>query len=160
AHGNDAERALASALALREAIANDSLLRGRLLLRMGINTGEVVATSDPSGEDFLVTGDAVNIAARLQQVANPGEIIVSERTEAAAQAAFLFDDARFIEVKGKRKPLRIFPLKEARAMRQVGRPPLVGREQDLLQLSVLQVRTLEDQRPQLVLIVAPAGTGK
>src|SRR5215470_14809387 len=124
AHGNDAERALASALALREIIANDALLGGRLLLRMGINTGEVVATSDPSGEDFLVTGDAVNIAARLQQVANPGEIIVSERTEAAAQAAFLFDDARFIEVKGKRKPLRIFPLKEARAMRQVGRPPL------------------------------------
>jgi len=160
AHGNDAERALASALELREAIAGDTLLGGRLLLRMGINTGEVVATSDPSGEDFLVTGDAVNVAARLQQVANPGEIIVSERTAAAAEAAFLFDDARLIEVKGKRQPLRVFPLKGEREMRQVGRPPLVGREHDLRQLSVLQVRTLEDQRPQLVLIVAPAGTGK
>src|SRR5215470_9902459 len=80
AHENDAERTLAAALALREAVANDTLLGGRLVLRIGINTGEVIATSDPQGSDFLVTGDAVNVAARLQQVASPGEIVVSERT--------------------------------------------------------------------------------
>jgi class 3 adenylate cyclase len=89
AHENDAGRALASALALREAVATDTLLGGRLLLRIGINTGEVIAISDPQGSDFLVTGDAVNIAARLQQAASPGEIVASERTADAAQAAFL-----------------------------------------------------------------------
>ncbi len=106
AHGDDAERALAAALALRAAVSTDAVLAGRLLLRMGVNTGEVVATSDSSRGDFLVTGDAVNVAARLEQAASPGEIVVSERTADAAQAAFLFGDVRVIEVKGKRQFLR------------------------------------------------------
>lgn len=160
AHGNDAERALAAALALREAVATDTVLAERLLLRLGINTGEIIATSYPQGGDFLVTGDAVNVAARLQQAARPGEIVVSERTADAAQAAFLFGDARLVEVKGKRQPLRLFPLQEARLVRRVTRPPFVGRRQDLLQLSVLQARVLEERRPQLVSILAPAGIGK
>src|SRR6266699_2041663 len=160
AHGNDAERALAAALALREAIATDPLLGGRLLLRMGVNTGEVVATSDQASGDFLVTGDAVNVAARLQQAAAPGEMVVGERTATAAQAAFLFGEVRLIEVKGKREPLRVFPIVEMRTARLIGRPPLIGRRQDLLQLHLLRMRTLEERRPQLVSIVAPAGTGK
>jgi class 3 adenylate cyclase len=160
AYGNDAERALAGALALREAVATDTVLDRRLLLRIGINTGEIIATSDPQGGDFLATGDAVNVAARLQQAASPGEIVVSERTADAAQAAFLFDNARLVEVKGKRQPLRLFPLQEARLVRRVTRPPFVGRRQDLLQLSVLQARVLEERRPQLVSILAPAGIGK
>src|SRR5260221_2779385 len=118
AHGNDAERALAAALALREAVATDAVLSGRLLLRIGSNTGEVIAASDPQGGDFLVTGDAVNVAARLQQAAGPGEILVSERTADAAQAAFLFENGRLVEVKGKRQPLRVFLLKEARLVRR------------------------------------------
>src|SRR5215470_9486114 len=61
AHGNDAERALAASLALREAVATDAVLGEGLVLRIGISTGEVIATSDPQGSDFLVTGDAVNV---------------------------------------------------------------------------------------------------
>src|SRR5260221_154505 len=117
AHGNDAERALAAAVALREAIATDPLLGGRLLLRMGVNTGEVVATSDQASGDFLVTGDAVNVAAHLQQAAGPDEIVVGGRTATAAQAAFLFGEVHLIEVKGKREPLRVFPLVEMRTAR-------------------------------------------
>jgi class 3 adenylate cyclase/tetratricopeptide (TPR) repeat protein len=160
AHSDDAERALSAALALREAVANDKVLAGRLALRIGINTGEVVATSDSSSGDFLITGDAVNVSARLQQNANPGESIASERTAHAAQSAFLFGEVRSIEVKGKSQPLHVFPLTAVRARRQADRPPLVGRRQDLLQLSVLQARVIEEQRPQLVSIVAPVGTGK
>ncbi len=159
-HGDDAERALAAALALREAVTTDSLLGKHLLLCMGVNTGEVVATSDPSGGDFLVTGDAVNVAARLQQAASSGEIVVSERTATAARNAFLFGDLRLIEVKGKRQPLQVFSLTRARPVRNTGRPPLVGRRQDVLQLDLLRMRTLEERRPHLVSIVAPAGTGK
>src|SRR5579885_1048075 len=70
AHGDDAERALAAALALRDAVADDEMLGPSFMLRIGVNTGEVIATSDASNGDFLVTGDAVNVSARLQQHAS------------------------------------------------------------------------------------------
>ncbi|HEV2583297.1 MAG TPA: adenylate/guanylate cyclase domain-containing protein, partial [Ktedonobacteraceae bacterium] len=159
-HGDDAERALAGALALREAVDGDEILGLAFQLRMGVNTGEVVASSDPSSGDFLVTGDAVNVAARLQQHAQPGEIVAGERTVSAAQTAFCFDEPRLVEVKGKKLPLRVYPLKGAQTTRKVFRPPFVGRKQDLMQLMLLRERILEEERPQLVSIVAPAGTGK
>jgi|SRR5579884_532358 len=160
AYGDDAERALAAAVVLQKEVATDPVLRSMFQLRVGINTGEVIATNNFSQGDFLVTGDAVNMATRLQQNAQPGEILVGERTAGAAQAAFLFDEGRFIEVKGKHQPLKVYVLKGVRPVRQISRPPLVGRRQDMLQLSVLQARVLEEQRPQLISIVAPAGTGK
>ncbi|HUY76851.1 MAG TPA: adenylate/guanylate cyclase domain-containing protein [Ktedonobacterales bacterium] len=160
AHGDDAERALAAALALRDALAGDTVLGPSFQLRMGVNTGEVVATGDPSSGDFLITGDAVNVAARLEQHANPGEIVASERTVAAARTAFTFDEPRSVEVKGKPLPLLVYPLVGMRATRQAERPPLVGRRQDLLQLELLKERAVEERRPQLVSILAPAGTGK
>jgi class 3 adenylate cyclase/tetratricopeptide (TPR) repeat protein len=160
AHGDDAERALAAALALREAVSSDEVLKSAFSLRIGVNTGEVIATNNPADGEFLVTGDAVNVAARLQQQGNPGEILVGERCMKAAQRAFLFEAARLIEVKGKRAPLQSFPLTCERKMRQVEHPPFVGRRQDLLQLNLLKERALEEQHPQLISIVAPAGTGK
>jgi class 3 adenylate cyclase len=160
AHGDDAERALAAALVLREVTQQDVLLGESFQLRMGVNSGEVMATSDTLRSDFLVTGDAVNVAARLEQHANPGEIIASERTAQAARMAFLFEEPREIQVKGKQLPLRIFSLKEKRTKREVERPPLVGRKQDILQLEILRERIIEEERPQLVSIIAPAGTGK
>jgi class 3 adenylate cyclase len=165
AHGNDAERALAAALALRAAVAADPLLAERLLLRIGVNTGEVVATRDASGGatsagDFLVTGDAVNVAARLQQLANPGEILAGERTRGLAQAGFLFGEARSLLVKGKSRRLAVCPLVGPRAARELSRPPLVGRRRELAQLGLLRDAALEERHPQLVSLVAPAGTGK
>jgi predicted ATPase len=107
-----------------------------------------------------VTGDAVNVAARLQQNASSGEIVAGERTANAAKDSFLFEDTRLVEVKGKKQPLHVFPLKGPQTVRKVNHPPFVGRKQDLMQLQLLQARILEEQRPQLVSIVAPAGTGK
>ncbi len=160
AHEDDAERALAAALALRSAVANDEILGASFQLRIGINTGEVVAASDLSSGDFLVTGDTVNVTARLQQHASPGEIIAGERTYNSAQSAFLFDEPYQIIAKGKSQPLQAFPLTGVRETRLVNRPPFVGRKQDLMQLALLEARVIEEQRPQLVSIVAPAGTGK
>ena len=71
AHSDDAERALAAALALHTAIADDSILASSFQLRIGVNTGEVVTASEAARDDFLITGDAVNVAARLQQHAAP-----------------------------------------------------------------------------------------
>lgn len=162
AHSNDAERALATALALRQAVEADEALGGRLVLRMGVNTGSVISTitGDVHHGDFLVTGDAVNVAARLEQYASPGEILVSERTVNAAEAAFIFGPQRTLIVRGKTQPITVAPLHDQRPARALGRPPLVGRKSDLAQLALLRERALAERRPQLVSIVAPAGTGK
>ena len=160
AHGDDAERALAAGVALRDAVAHDPILGGRLLLHTGINTGEVVTTSDPTSGDFLVTGDAVNVAARLQQAANPNEMLAGERTAIAAQAAFLFGRERTLRLRGRQERLRAVPVSGPRAARRRVRPPFVGRKQDLAQLALLRDRVLEERQPQLVSILAPAGTGK
>ncbi|GAC1469918.1 MAG: hypothetical protein PVSMB7_20010 [Chloroflexota bacterium] len=98
AHGDDAERAVAAAIAIKTVVEDDGVLREQVALRIGLSTGEVVATSDASSGDFLVTGDAVNLAARLQQCADPGEIVTSERTHAATQPTVLFGEARYVEV--------------------------------------------------------------
>src|SRR5579884_3930873 len=129
-HGDDAERAVAAALSLQETLGGDEVLSS-VAIRIGVNTGEVVATNDSSSGDFLVTGDAVNVAARLQQVAEPGEVLVSQRTYAATGSAFLFGTVREVTVKGKRDPLRALPVLRARVVREVARPPMVGREDDL-----------------------------
>jgi class 3 adenylate cyclase len=160
AHGDDAERALAAALALRAVVAEDAVLGGRFVLRMGVHTGEVIATDERARGDFLVTGDAVNVASRLEQHAQPGEILASRRAADAARAAFLFGKRRLMTVRGKSQRLAVHPLLGPRPARLVGRPALVGRRRELAQLDLLRLAVLDERRPQLVSIVAPAGTGK
>ncbi|WP_141727913.1 adenylate/guanylate cyclase domain-containing protein [Thermogemmatispora onikobensis] len=160
AHGDDAERALAAALALRQAVENDPLFPPAFRLRIGISSGEVVATGDSSQGDFLVTGDAVNVAARLQQGAAPGEILVSERTMQATRFSFLFASVRELTVRGKPQPLRVFPLKAPRPQRLLQLPPFIGRQRDLEQLRLLLDRACEEQRPYYLSLIGPAGGGK
>jgi class 3 adenylate cyclase len=78
----------------------ERLFRDTLRLRMGVNTGDVVVGEARVGSSF-VTGDAVNVAARLEQGAKPGEILVGERTIAAVRTDFQFGPATTIEAKGK-----------------------------------------------------------
>jgi class 3 adenylate cyclase len=160
AHSDDAERALAAALALRTKVLQDEILKNVFSLCIGINTGEVIAANDLNRKDFLVTGDVVNVAARLQQNAGPGNILVGERTKSAGQTAFHFATMREINVRGKAQALKVYTLEGSRNTRLVERPPFVGRKQDLLQLFLLQGRAIEEQRAQLVSVIAPAGTGK
>src|ERR687888_1657909 len=82
-----AERALHAALAL---LHRTRELDARLELRIGVNTGEVVVGRPREGSSF-VTGDPVNVAARLEQGAEPGEILVGERTVVAARGALGFE---------------------------------------------------------------------
>ena len=160
AHDDDPDRALAAAHALRDAVAADPATAS-LGLRIGLNTGEVIASREP-GRDFLVTGDAVNVAARLQQSAAPGEIVVGARTIDAAGPRFRFSAPRSLEVKGKPEPVRCAALEaisaDAPARRSAG--PFVGRTSDLAQLALAAQRAFDESRPQLVTISAPAGTGK
>jgi class 3 adenylate cyclase len=157
AHGDDADRALLAALALRDASAADPQTAA-LTLRMGVNTGEVVAARESEAGDFLVTGDAVNIAARLQQHAEPGSIVAGERT-CRAVAGFRFAESQKIQVKGKREPIVAATLLE-RVSERRARAPFLGRVHDLAQLDLVAQRAFSERRPQLVTITAPAGTGK
>ena len=160
AHGDDAERAIAAALELRDRVKSDPKLGPALPIRIGVNTGEVVATRDTSAGDFLVTGDAVNIAARLQQSADPWTVSCSGRTARAAAQAFQFGPATEVHAKGKSQPLLAVPV-QGRARRPVPkRIPLVGRDADLEQLELAARRAFTERRPFLVSLIAPPGIGK
>jgi class 3 adenylate cyclase len=92
AHEDDPSRALRAALRMRERLAEvnvglESRFGVALQIRTGVNTGEVLAATNPRPGEPMVTGDAVNVAARLEQSADPGGIVVAERTARAARAS-------------------------------------------------------------------------
>lgn len=158
AHGDDAERALSAALVLRDRVRSDARLGERMPVRIGVNTGDVVADLGSTG-DFLVTGDAVNVAARLQQAAEPWQIVCGERTMRAARDSFVFAAPETITAKGKRGGVRAAVL-SGRVPKRRPRLPLIGRQSDLDQLELVARRVVTEGRPSLVSIIAPAGTGK
>ena len=104
-HEDDALRAVRAADAMRErlGVLNDELERGhgvRLEARIGVNTGEVVA-GDPAGGQRLVTGDPVNVAARLEQAAGPGEILIGARTHRLVHEAIRVPPPSAWSLRGK-----------------------------------------------------------
>ena len=107
AHEDDPERAVRAALAIRArfgAFARRVATAhgGDVGIRLGVETGEVVAGRDAvSRGELMVTGDVVNVAARLQQLAAPGEILVGERAHAATQRAIGYGGRRSLDAKGK-----------------------------------------------------------
>src|SRR4051812_19169220 len=107
-HEDDAERAVRAALAMRDAVEDlNRSLAVELALRIGVNSGEVV--SGVGEEDqFLVTGDPVNVAARLQQGADPGEVVVGVLTERLTRNAIDYQPRDPIAAKGKPEPVSAF----------------------------------------------------
>src|SRR6266513_1666932 len=102
AQEDHAERALHAALSLQRRVAD--VFGGALRVRVGVNTGEVVVGEPRAGSSF-VTGDAVNVAARLEQAASPGDVLAGERTVALARGAFEFGPLARIDAKGKSEPV-------------------------------------------------------
>jgi len=157
-----AERALHAGLAMRRRLAD--LFGGRLALRIGVNTGDVVVGRPREGSSF-VTGDAVNVAARLEQAGAPGEILAGERTVAAARGAFEFGGPSTIEAKGKpggvvsRPVLRALSLMRPRGVH--GLPSVfVGRETEFEELKDRYRRVVSEGVPHLVSVLGDAGVGK
>ncbi len=160
AHEDDAERAAAAALDLRNQVRADPALGDRLPIRLGLATGEVVAAMDGGAGDFLVTGDAVNVAARLQQGAAPWEIVVGERTVRAAGSGFTFGALEDVETRGRGALVQARRLEGVAEVRPHARTPFLGRDADVAQLELTAARVFREQRPYLITITAPAGTGK
>jgi class 3 adenylate cyclase len=162
AQEDHAERALQVALWMQERL--DELFRGRLSLRIGVNSGEVAVGRPREGSSFA-TGDAVNVAARLEQAAEPGRTLVGESTVALVGEAFELGEPRTVEAKGKRGGVTC---RELRRMRAPERPRggrgsearFVGRKHELEWLEDIVARTNVIGRPRLVKIVGEAGIGK
>src|SRR5256886_706279 len=111
AHEDDPERAVRAALAVRESFVSfTDRVQGRhgadVGLRIGVNTGEVVAGREAAARgELMVSGDAVNVAARLQQHAEPGEVLVGQRTQAATSRTITYREHEALEAKGKSAPV-------------------------------------------------------
>jgi class 3 adenylate cyclase len=162
AQEDHAERALHAALAMRDRFG--VLFGDELGLRIGVNTGEVAVGPARVGGSFI-SGDAVNVAARLEQAAPPGEILASERTVAAVRDAFEFGPPETIIAKGKeggvacRRLVRAVSVQRSRGI--AGRDaPFVGREDELDVLRATSRRALAREEPQLVTVVGEPGVGK
>jgi class 3 adenylate cyclase/tetratricopeptide (TPR) repeat protein len=153
-HGDDPDRAIAAALDVVERVAG---LDGELSVRVGIETGEVLAV--PRAGDLTVTGEAVNAAARLQQAASPGEVLVGERTARACRRAQLERNGT-VDAKGIDAPLAAFRALDICEEEELSSVPLVGRDDDLDMLRLIARRAAREQVPQLVTVIGEAGIGK
>ena len=156
-----AERALHAALAM---LHRTHELDSRLDLRIGVNTGEVVVGRPREGSSF-VTGDPVNVAARLEQGVAPGEVLVGERTVSLVRGAFEFGEKQAIEAKGKsenvpcRRLVRALSLMRPRGLGALARA-FVGRDEELELLRREYQAAVQELRPRLVTVLGDAGVGK
>jgi class 3 adenylate cyclase/tetratricopeptide (TPR) repeat protein len=168
AHEDDALRALRAAAEMRDRLErlNEELGRrfGRqIALRIGVNTG-VVVVGDPASDETFVTGDAVNVAARLQQAAGENEILLGERTHVLAGGAATVEQLEPLSLKGKSEPLPAYRLLGVSPGASVRVPrldrPIVDRKPELAALLELLDASVEGSCCQLVTVVGEPGVGK
>src|SRR5439155_23337582 len=165
AHEDDAERAVRAAAAIVDAVGRIEGERGSagLAARAGVATGEAIVDlgARPVSGESMVTGDVVNTAARLQQLAPPDGVVVGEATHRATKDLFDYDALAPAVVKGKAAPV---PLWTVRGVREAGEAhpatPFIGRDADLGLLEHALTRTLRERSPQLVTVAGEPGVGK
>ena len=179
AHEDDPDRAIRAALDMQQALADFNQQRQaqdphatRLQMRIGINTGEVATPSNvrSSRRDFLITGDAVNVAARLQQSATPDNILVGERTYLATRDVFDFQAVAPLRVKGKTDPIRAWVVLGLRNWTStITQHPrgidglqtrFVGRDLELALMHATYARVQAERRPHLITLLGTPGIGK
>ncbi len=166
AYGDDAERAVRAALAVRDAVADLDArsLRLDLRVRIAVNTGEALVTlgARPELGEAMVAGDVVNTASRLQSAAPVNGVIVGRETYNATRDAIEFEAAEPVQAKGKAEPVEAWtavrPLHPAGERRLSG--ALVGRTRELEVLRGIWERVAGEAVPHLVTVLGPAGIGK
>jgi class 3 adenylate cyclase/tetratricopeptide (TPR) repeat protein len=152
AHEDDAERAVRAAL---EIVASVEELG--LVVRIGVESGEIVVED---GDSTFATGEAVNLAARLQQGAGAGEILLGPGARRLAASGIEVDDAGRLEIKGRAEPLWAWRAVRAHDSSRLAAAPFIGREPELALLENSFSRAVRDRRAQLVSIFGEAGLGK
>jgi class 3 adenylate cyclase len=170
-HEDDPERAVLAALDLQSQIdAYRRYLEGMVedfQMRVGLHTGEVVLgeVGTDAHSEYLAVGDAVNLAARLQSAANPGQIMVSADVQKQVAHRFTLEDAGMLDLKGKTDKVHAFRVVEekqgADPARGFGREstPFVGREAEMHRL-FSAIENLLKGRGGIVALLGEAGIGK
>jgi class 3 adenylate cyclase/tetratricopeptide (TPR) repeat protein len=173
AHEDDAERAVRVALEMRAVLSE--LNRGfeaegkpTLAMRIGIEAGEVLVDVERAAgpRDRMLTGDAVNTAARLQSAAEPGQIVVGPGVYASTKDVIEYRELEPLTLKGKAEPVPAWWVGRIKARTRGERPRLgleahlVGRDEELTVLKQTLRRVETEARPTLVTVVGPAGVGK
>ena len=152
AHEDDALRACRAAVEMRDAFPELGI-NGRV----GVNTGEVVTGT----EERLATGDAVNVAARLEQAAAPGEVLIGTRTLALVASAVDVEAVDPLTLKGKSKPVAAYRLLAATGMPERRfSTPMIGREQELQRVRDAFAQAAQSRSCQLFTVLGSAGVGK
>jgi class 3 adenylate cyclase len=167
AHGDDPERAVRAALAVREAVSalNADQPELELRIRGAVNTGEAVVTlsARPALGEAMVAGDVVNTASRLQQHAPVGEIVVGEETYRATRSAIEYEPIDAVTAKGKTEPLAVWRAVCAESPtgeRHLSSTPFVGRSREVGLLDATWERVALERRPHLITVLGPPGVGK
>ena len=173
AHEDDPERACLAALAMQEKIAEygKELKRTRgienFAVRVGINTGLVVVGEVGSDlrVEYTAMGDAINLASRMEQSAEPGTIVIAENTARLARHAIELESLGARQVKGKAEPVNAYRVVGVKTERESTRgivgltSPLVGRA-DELNLLQARVNDVVNGHGQIVAVIGEAGLGK
>jgi class 3 adenylate cyclase/tetratricopeptide (TPR) repeat protein len=173
AHEDDAERAVRAAHEMQAILSE--LNRGfaaegkpTLQMRIGLEAGEVLVDLERAAgrRDRMLTGDAVNIAARLQTSAQPGHILVGPTVYASTKDVIEYQELEPLELKGKAERVPAWRVLRIKARTRGERPRLgmearmVGRDEELSVLKQTLQRVQTDSRPALVTVIGPAGVGK
>jgi class 3 adenylate cyclase/tetratricopeptide (TPR) repeat protein len=155
-HEDDAERAIRAAIEIMESVSELGLEA-----RIGIESGEVVVDA---AESTFATGEAVNIAARLQQAAAPSAILIGPATQRLTLGCFELEDEGPVDARGISQPVwawRVLaPVRTAAQAARRFAAPLVGREAELELLQNTYARAVRDRRAHLFTIFGDAGVGK
>jgi class 3 adenylate cyclase len=167
-HEDDALRAVRGAAELSASLTElngelETAWGVRLALRTGVNTGEVMVGDGVGGQEVIV-GDAVNVAARLEQAAAPGEVLIGERTWRLVRDAVTVEPVTPLALKGKASPVAAFRLvgvlPAAQGHARHLDAPMVGREAELALLADALDQVVAKRRGRLVLVAGQAGVGK
>jgi class 3 adenylate cyclase len=160
AYGDDPERAVRAALAVRDWAEEDGLQ-----IRIAVNTGEAIVElgARPDHGEAMVAGDVVNTAARLQSAAPVGAVMVGEETHKATRNIVEYRPAQPVLAKGKSSPIQAWLALRATAAageRPMAPVPMIGRDRELGVLTGIWERVTEEGRAQFVTVFGPAGIGK
>ena len=167
AREDDPERAVRAGLELVEVVAalGEEIGAPGLAMRVGVVTGEAAVTVGAKGEG-MVAGDLVNTASRVQAAAEPGTVLVGQRTRRASEAAIAYEDAGEQELKGKTEPvplwraLRVIAARGGEGRASSLEAPFVGRDGELRLVKDLFHAASDERKARLVSIIGIAGIGK